>query len=131
MNTNNKIFCIFGTGGMGRETLVLCLDKMGWTLNDAKGRVLFMVDDEFFTSDECMGLPVKRLSEIDSDEHQILITLGDGSLREKIVNKLPNNTEFTSLIHPRASVSGWVDLGEGALVAPAARACAGRQPGFH
>ena len=38
--------------------------------------------------------------------------------RKKMVQSLPNHTCFTTIIHPTAIISNWVEIGEGGIIGP-------------
>jgi sugar O-acyltransferase (sialic acid O-acetyltransferase NeuD family) len=44
------------------------------------------------------------------------VAAGDPSIRKKIVESLPVKTTFTTIIHPNAIISKWVEIGEGSII---------------
>lgn len=71
------------------------------------------VDDSYYKPNNDN---VYRLSEFDSSKYQVLIAIGDGSARRKIVERLPLDTEYFTFIHPSAIFLHNVEIGEGSIV---------------
>ena len=92
---------IFGFGGHAKEVAM----QMG-------GELTFFVDDEYSNHIS------KPLSEFNPLEYEILVAVSNPKEREKIINKLPPQTEFTTFIHPTAIISQNFDvvIGEGSFI---------------
>lgn len=110
-----KKIAIIGTGGFAREVLCLITD-----LGRYDEVACFMEPDEIWAekwqNQEIMGIPVRPRSEFDAEKLTVTIGIGNSIFREKVVNELPQNTEYETLIHPTAVVSRWVEIGEGAII---------------
>lgn len=115
MKSDKKI-CIYGAGGFGAEVLCCIIDTLGISPDEAGKYACFMTDDAFFNEQELMGIEVIRRSSFLPDVYSVLIAVGDPAARKKIVASMPPETDYASLIHPRALVSKWVELGEGSIV---------------
>lgn len=95
---------LIGAGGFANEVKAHMLDY----------DMVCFVDDEFFKSEEKNVLPI---SKFDPFEYQVLISIGDGLIRNKIVQKLPKETKYFSFIHPSAIILGNdVIIGEGSII---------------
>ncbi|OED36858.1 hypothetical protein AB833_25975 [Chromatiales bacterium (ex Bugula neritina AB1)] len=117
MESNEKKLCIVGTGGFGRETLLVYIDTLNAKgTSEYRGSVVFMESDQSFNGTEVMGIPVIRQSEFDPNQYRVVVGIGDPATRKKVVAQLPGETEFTSLIHPTAVISDWVSIGAGSVV---------------
>jgi sugar O-acyltransferase (sialic acid O-acetyltransferase NeuD family) len=107
--------CIIGTGGFAREVLCLITD-MG-RYEDVH---CFMEPDEIWEQkwkgETLVGKPVIPFSEFDSQSFKAIIGIGSSKIREKVVQQLPNDTRYETLIHPSAIVSEWVKIGEGGII---------------
>jgi sugar O-acyltransferase (sialic acid O-acetyltransferase NeuD family) len=112
----DKKICIVGTGGFGRETLTIWADLIDRTGHKLKDVTVFMVDDSHYSAKEILGVPVVPKSAFDPSLYQVVVGVGDPGERKKIVEGLPQETSFTSLIHPTAVISRWVEIGEGAII---------------
>lgn len=112
---NDKI-AIFGTGGFGRETLLCIMDVLDTQKKNAKDYVLFVVDDEYLSEKEIMGINVIPFSTFNPNNYLAFISLGDPKLREIIKNRFPSNTKYATIVHPTATVSDWVKLDEGTII---------------
>ena len=92
---------IFGFGGHAKEVAM----QIG-------GELTFFVDDEYSNHIS------KPLSEFNPLEYEILVAVSNPKEREKIINKLPPQTEFTTFIHPTVIISQnfYVVIGEGSFI---------------
>ena len=113
---NNKKLCIAGPGGFGREVLCCLID----TIQDKKIKiediVCFMEIDEHYKESKIMGVDVIPQSKFDPLLYEVVIAIGEPSLRKKVVKSLPDNTTYTKIIHPTAVISEWVEIGDGSIV---------------
>jgi sugar O-acyltransferase (sialic acid O-acetyltransferase NeuD family) len=76
--------------------------------------MLCFVDDEYYKPNDKNVLP---LSGFNPNEYEVLIAIGEPTARQKIVNKLPNETKYFTFIHPTAQILGNdVIIGEGSIV---------------
>lgn len=111
-----KKYCIYGTGGFGREVLCLIKDILSLENKSIKDEVFFLVDDEYFKDDIIMGIPVIKRSLFNVDEYNVTVAVGNPILRKKIVDSMPTNTTYSTLIHPKSVISDWVKVGEGSII---------------
>ena len=116
MRILSKKYCIVGTGGFGREVLCCLIDYLAITEYRVQDSAVFMVDDEYFKDSNIMGVPVIRKSEFDESEYDVLVAIGDSATRKSVVTSLPAATTYATLIHPTATVSEWVEIGEGTII---------------
>jgi sugar O-acyltransferase (sialic acid O-acetyltransferase NeuD family) len=116
MTSMTKKICIIGTGGFGREVLCCIIDSVKSTETNISELVCFMVDDKFYSEPEIMGIKVIPKSTFDTDLYKVVVAVGDPLARKKIVEDLPPHTEFTTIIHPSAVISKWVEIGDGSIV---------------
>jgi sugar O-acyltransferase (sialic acid O-acetyltransferase NeuD family) len=92
---------IFGYGGHAREVISFLGENVD-----------IFVDDKF--SNDFL----KPISSFDPEIYEIMICLGESSLRKKVKESLPNNTKYFSFIHPTSIVSDDVEIGEGTYIGP-------------
>jgi sugar O-acyltransferase (sialic acid O-acetyltransferase NeuD family) len=110
---------IIGSGGMGREVL--------WIMrahNEAGCKPFYCIEG-FVTSireqhghDVC-GVPVLGPEEyvLDRPECQVVCALGSPRDRLRLINKfLGHDVRFTTVIHPTATISSYVTIGEGCII---------------
>jgi sugar O-acyltransferase (sialic acid O-acetyltransferase NeuD family) len=72
------------------------------------------VDDIYFEEN---NKNIRKLSEFDPLEYEVLIAVGDSESRKKIADRLPKNTKFFTFIHPTATILGDdVEFGEGTII---------------
>lgn len=105
---------IVGTGGFAREVLFL-IDELG-NYNQVKAFIEpDTIWEEKWKDKMIMGKPVLPFScLINSD--RVTIGVADSKIRELTTIQLPQDIEYVSLIHPKASVSKWVKIGFGAII---------------
>jgi UDP-3-O-[3-hydroxymyristoyl] glucosamine N-acyltransferase len=90
---------VFGCGGHARE-VISYLDE----------EVTVFVDDQYANEN---ALPISRFN---PKKYEIMIAVSNPISRKKIVESLPEGTQFFSYIHPTGIISGNVDLGEGSFI---------------
>ena len=91
---------LIGFGGHAREVM----SQMGMTLP-------CFVDDEYVDEN---SLPI---SELNFDEYEVMIAVGDSNNRMGIVKKLPKNVKYFSFIHPTALImSDNITIGDGSFI---------------
>lgn len=93
---------LVGAGGFANEIMA----HLGEDL-------ICFVDDEYSKPEENI-LPISKFN---PQEFELLIAIGDSTLREKFVNKLPTETKYATYIHPSAQILGNdVKFGVGSIV---------------
>lgn len=116
MNLNEKRYCIYGTGGFGREVLACLTDMYAPTDYKIEEIAVFMVADKYYTETKVMGLPVIKESDFSPELYEVVVAIGDPQTRRRVVEGLPKETKFTSIVHPSAVISKWVEVGEGSII---------------
>jgi sugar O-acyltransferase (sialic acid O-acetyltransferase NeuD family) len=116
INIEKKI-CIFGAGGFGREVLCCLIDSISQTNYKIEDIACFLVNDEFYKETQIMGVDVIPLSQFEPEKYNVVVAIGDPTLRKKILNILPEQTTYTTIIHPSAVISKWVEIGVGSIIA--------------
>lgn len=95
-----KKLALFGYGGHAREVAA----QIGQ-------------DVTYFVEDEWVVDGTLPLSKFDKNVWKIMIAISDPTLRRKIVQKLPKETEYFSFIHPSSLIlSNDFIIGEGSFV---------------
>lgn len=112
----DKKLCVVGTGGFGRETLLVFIDSIAGSGLNYEDHAVFMVADEDHKESELLRIPVIKQSEFDPELYGVVIGIGDPQVRKKVVNQLPDETTYVSLVHPSVVMSEWVELGEGSVI---------------
>jgi len=116
MNKIEKKICIVGAGGFGRESLLCVIDSIAETDLKIEEVACFMVDDQYLTDRTLLGVEVIPRSSFDPKHYHVVVAIGDPVKRQKMVESLPSETIFTSIIHPTAVISKWVQIGNGAII---------------
>jgi len=96
-----KRLAVFGAGGHTSEFMEL------------SGLDFDIFVDREWATDELMNI-----EDFDPSIWKIIICLGESKDRQKVVDRLPIETEFFTYIHPTAIVGPNVSLGEGTYVGP-------------
>lgn len=72
------------------------------------------VDDEYYIPST---KNIRPISELDINEYEIAICIGNGVIRERIVNSLPTNTQYFTFIHPTSLImDDNIEIGEGSFI---------------
>jgi len=104
---------IVGAGGFRREVAWLAEQIHGESL-----KKVFAVDDRRYLVPEINNIPVCLLEEIqkEKDTH-FVIAVGDPKLRHHLASNVSTHGfSATRLIHPRAEISRWVEIGNGSII---------------
>ena len=112
----NKKISIFGTGGLGKESLLCLTDSLletNYKINDIAN---FVVSDDHFSDTELMGVPIIPLSDFNHKEFDIIIALGDPDMRKEVFKLLPKESTFATIIHPSVKVPNSTKVGEGSIL---------------
>ena len=98
---------IIGFGGFGREVKQILLD------NNPDEIVDFFVDDEYVCEH------TKKISEIDFDTYEIVVSIGNPIHRKRIIKNLPENTKFFTVIHKSVQIMDTnIEIGGGSIICP-------------
>ena len=116
MKINKKKLCIVGAGGFGREVLSSFKDNIQLFNNKIEDSVIFLDDDPMFINKKILGVPVIQTSEFISSEYEVVVAVGDPHTRRKIVESLPHDVNYITLIHPSAIVMEETEIGEGSII---------------
>lgn len=116
MISQEKKICIVGTGGFAKEVLCCLIDTLSNQDLPISEIACFMVGDEDFKESRLMGIKVIPQSAFDPTLYRVVVGIGDPAARKRAVEKLPGNTEFTSIIHPSVVMSQWVTIGTGSVI---------------
>lgn len=122
---------VFGAGGFGKETMCYIMDCLSDTKYKMEEIAIFVVDDRYYTESSIFGIPVIPFSDFSNRNHEVLIAVGDSVERRKIANRLPADTRFITLIHPKAIVSKFTEIGDGSIIAPGAVVSCNTKIGKH
>jgi len=114
-----KELIIVGGGGFGREVLQWVKDSnrknRRWVIKGFLSESLFDLDG--YACDYNILSSVSNWTPKANQE--FLIAIGSPSLKEKVVKEmLGKGAVFSTLIHPTAQVSEFVDIGEGTIICP-------------
>lgn len=114
--SDGKKLCIVGAGGFAREVLCCFMDEQCLNAQEISSRASFMVADKDLQNEMIMGLEVIPQSTFNPLMWEVVVGVGDPSLRKKIAESLPSATTFATIIHPSAVISQWVSIGEGSII---------------
>ncbi len=115
INIEKKI-CILGVGGFGREVLCCLIDAIASTQLKIEDIACFMESDEHFKEGKIMGVEVIPMSAFEPEKYNVVVAIGDPNTRKKVVQSLPAQTTYTTIIHPSVVMSEWVEIGEGSII---------------
>lgn len=116
MKLHQRKLCIVGAGGFGREVLSSFKNSFELEGKSYEKEVLFLDDNPALKNQTIMGVKVISTSEFNAEEYAVVIAVGDPNTRKKIVDSLPSDTKYATLIHPNAIVADDAQIGEGSIV---------------
>lgn len=90
---------LVGFGGHAQEVMI----QMGMKLK-------CFVDDDYVVDGT---LPLSKFNPL---EYALMIAVGDSTIRQSIVEKLPKETKYFTFIHPTAIIGDSIEIGEGSFV---------------
>lgn len=122
-----KKYCIVGCGGCGQEVLGYLEDILGAECSE---KAVFMVTSGVPDRTN-LDIPVIHLDEFDPTQYLTVVAIGSPYSRRAVVEQLPSNTEYGTLIHPSAVVSKRAQIGVGTIIAPGCVVTASVQIGAH
>lgn len=96
---------IIGSGGFGREVKALLLD------NNPNEIVHFFVDYKYVDSNSF------NISDLNINEYEVIIAVGDPNVRMKIANSLPKGIKYFKAIHKSVQILDQnIEIGEGSII---------------
>lgn len=105
---------IYGTGGFSLEVFDLIKDIYS-TSNLNIDENVFFIDDSNHNKNH-LGLNIIKSSDINYEDVEIIIAIGDSKVRENIVNSLPSKARYGSLIHPSSFISPSAKIGQDVII---------------
>ncbi len=109
-------YCIVGAGGAGREAFESLEQILSSRGMDPLSEICFLETDGVVRNAEVMGVPVMGLDAFDPEKYQVVIAIGNPTVREKVVAQLPTATQYFTLVDPSAVVSKYAILGAGTII---------------
>lgn len=114
LNCNKKI-CIIGAGSFGREVLCCIIDCIQMNNQKIEDIACFVERDDFINESKIMGVDVIPQSKFNPLLYDVVVAIADPLVRKQIIEKLPPETTFATIIHPSVIYSQWVEIGEGSI----------------
>lgn len=113
----DRKFLIVGASGFGREVLACLMDCFANSDVKIEEIVCFMETDEFHKiNNQVHGIPVITESQFNPLDFQVVVAIGDPLIRKQVVDRLPKETKYATIIHPSAIISKYVKIGEGSII---------------
>lgn len=107
-----RVLYIFGAGGSGRE--------LAWLADQCWGPAVekvFVVDEPRYLTGPVAGIDVRLLEECQAADARYVVAIGDPAQRRRAALRCRDaGLAPATLVHPRAEISQWVRIGEGAVV---------------
>ncbi len=112
-----KKYLIYGASGFGKETLACLIDSNLLSKENPENEVVFMDTVEVATNNDFVnGIRLISENEFDSSLYKVFVAIGDPKIRKSVIDSLPSDTEYFSIIHPTAVISKWATIGVGSIV---------------
>ena len=96
-------YAIIGAGGFANEVKAHMGDMS----------IKCFVEDGYYKQNEENIFP---LSSFEADKYQVVIAIGDSSVRCRIAKSLPADTMYFTFVHPSVQILGSVQIGEGTII---------------
>lgn len=106
--------CIIGTGGFSLEVFDILMDIYPQINKNIEEEVFFVDDSN--KSSKHLGLKIVKEKDVDFINTEIIIAVGDSTIRKKIVDKLPKTTKYARIIHPSSFISPSSILGRNIII---------------
>lgn len=111
---NDKKYCIVGTGGFAKETLICLIDMLKAQGKElTKDRLVFLAENKI---PDILGFNCITDSDFKPEVYQVVVAIGSPQIRQKVVEQLPKETQYTQIIHPSVRISQFVKIAPGAII---------------
>ena len=81
-----------------------------------ENEVVFLDDDPKLKGKKIIGIPVIQSSDFIPSDYEVVVAIGEPSTRKKIIEKLPKETNYTTLVHPTAIIMDDCEIGAGSII---------------
>lgn len=108
--------------------LMDCLSDTNYRIEDI---AVFVVDDNYYNEKTILNIPVIPYSKFSYQNYEVIVAVGESNDRKNIVERLPVNTKYLTVIHPKAIVSKLIQIGDGSIIAPGAVVSCNTRIGKH
>lgn len=109
---SREFISIYGASGFGRE--------VAWLAEQCGVQVVCFIDDDINKQGKQLnGIPVVRLSEAKEKfpASYVVAGIGNPQVRDAVIKQVAAaGFKPMSMIHPRAEMSSWVEMGEGVVI---------------
>lgn len=127
-----KDIAIIGSGGLGKETVVL-LHQIN--AKELEWNVVGFYDDGKQRGEKIAGhLVLGKIEELNAIDYPlcVIIAIGDPAIKRQVAQRLNNkHLKFPALIHPSAMIGLDIQLGEGSMVTAGCRLTVDIEIGKH
>ncbi|MEN2436718.1 acetyltransferase [Weeksellaceae bacterium A-14] len=115
MNTAEKALCIIGAGGFGREVFSSFLNDF-IRIGISKDNIVFMDENQNIEKDKLFGCQLISFKNFEIYHYKVIIAIGEPKIRQKIVEKLPKETNYSTLVNSNAIIGENVNIGIGSII---------------
>lgn len=115
MYSKQKKIAFIGAGGFGREVFASMKSyylQQGRSIED----FVFMDSNQAVCNKKLLGIDVIHLSEFNANVYKAVVTIGDPLIRKKIIEILPDDTEYERCVHPTAIIMEDNIIDEGCII---------------
>ena len=103
---------IYGAGGLGKEVLDLARQVDGERFSD----YVFLDSNPVLTGKEISGIDVKTPDSFSIYDGHIAIAIADPGIKKRIIQSLPKETKYATLVHPTVILGSNVRIGRGSIL---------------
>lgn len=109
----SKIF-IYGASGFGREVIDLVRDIRSYSESECLENIVLIDDNPNLLN--VSGLKLISSRDFNPEMGEVVVAIADPNIRQSIVNRLPEETVYATLIHPSALIGRNTKISKGSII---------------
>ena len=109
----SKIY-IYGASGFGREVIDLVRDIRSYSELECLENIVLIDDNPNLLN--VSGLNLIPSHDFNPEMGEVVIAIADPNIRQSIVDKLPEETVYATLIHPSAQIGRNTKISKGSII---------------
>lgn len=109
----SKIY-IYGASGFGREVIDLVRDIRSYSELECSENIVLIDDNPNLLN--VSGLSLIPSHDFNPEMGEVVVAIADPNIRRSIVDKLPEETVYATLIHPSAQIGRNTKISKGSII---------------
>ena len=120
---------IYGASGFGREVIDLVRDIRSYSELECLENIVLIDDNPNLLN--VSGLNLIPSHDFKPEMGEVVVAIADPDIRQSIVNKLPEETVYATLIHPSAQIGRNTKISKGSIICAGVIITCNTQIGIH